>query len=143
MTIKSTLDQRGSRYGTFEDNAKITQSLYKIIESAPSFYKLEKEHKEAFHMIFHKIARAVCGDPDYIDNIHDIVGYATLLENYLIKKSKEKQGTKFTILKDLEDEVQMLKNAASGKLGEKVDLTGLVSDEAIEIFIKGLLGEIS
>ena len=38
-------------------------------------------------MIFHKIARCVCGDHNYIDNIHDIVGYAKLLEEFL--KDKE------------------------------------------------------
>ena len=86
MNIDNTLNERGSRYGTFEDNAKITQMLMEVIKTAPSYDRLTHKHKEAFHMIFHKIARCVCGDPMYIDNIHDIVGYAKLLEDYLIAR---------------------------------------------------------
>lgn len=88
--IDKTLKERGSRYGSFEDNADITEDLMKVIQSASSYSKLSKQHLEAFHMIFHKISRAVCGDPDYIDNIHDIVGYAKLLEDFLISKKEKK-----------------------------------------------------
>jgi hypothetical protein len=94
--INDTLKNRGSIYGEFEDNADITQELIKVIENAPSYSKLSKQHLEAFHMIFHKISRAVCGDPDYIDNIHDIIGYAKLLEDFLI----EKQALKNEALKN-------------------------------------------
>jgi len=90
--IEKTLKERESVYGEFEDNADITQELIKVIENAPSYSKLSKQHLEAFHMIFHKISRAVCGDPDYIDNIHDIVGYAKLLEDFLIEKQALKNG---------------------------------------------------
>ena len=82
--IKNTLDERGSRYGKFEDNADITQELVRVIERAPNYSKLTNQHVEAFHMIFYKISRAVCGDPNYVDNIHDIVGYAKLLEDFLV-----------------------------------------------------------
>jgi hypothetical protein len=85
--IGKTLKERGSRYGSFEHNAKITQRLCNVLKQAPNYDLLEEEHIEAFHMIFHKIARCVCGDPNYIDNIHDIVGYAKLLEEFL--KDKE------------------------------------------------------
>jgi hypothetical protein len=90
--INDTLKERGSIYGNFEDNANITQQLIKVIENAPNYSKLSKQHKETFHMIFHKIARAVCGDPDYIDNIHDIIGYAKLLEDFLIEKQALKEA---------------------------------------------------
>ena len=83
--IDTTLDVRKKNYGDFEDNSRITQSLYNVIKTAPNYDKLSNEHKEAFHMIFHKIARCVCGDCMYVDNIHDITGYSTLLEKYLIK----------------------------------------------------------
>jgi len=86
--IDKTLKERGSRYGSFEHNAKITQRLCNVLKQAPNYDLLEEEHIEAFHMIFHKIARCVCGDPNYIDNIHDIIGYAKLLEGFL--KDKEK-----------------------------------------------------
>lgn len=81
--IEKTLQERGSRYGKFEDNARITQGFMRVLESSPNYHELHDMHLEAYHMIFHKIARSVCGDPTYVDNAHDIVGYATGLENYL------------------------------------------------------------
>lgn len=84
--IKDTLTQRGNRYGSFEDNAELTQSLMELIESKR---KLPYAHKEAIHMIFHKISRIVCGDLWYADNAHDIAGYATLLEEYINQFNNE------------------------------------------------------
>lgn len=87
--IKNTLKERANNYGSFEDNSIITQALFTVLEKAPNFNKLSIVHKEAYRMIFHKIARSVCGNPNYIDNIHDIAGYALLLEDYLIKQNKK------------------------------------------------------
>lgn len=84
--IEKTLNERYSRYGTFESNAEITQELMGVIEKSPKWKQLSKQHKEALHMIFHKISRMVCGDPAYVDNVHDIVGYAKLLEDFLIRE---------------------------------------------------------
>jgi len=87
--INETLKERGNCYGTFENNCNITQALCNVLKTAPSYKQLTDNHIETYHMIFHKIARSVCGDPMYIDNIHDIIGYATLLEEYLINKEIE------------------------------------------------------
>ncbi len=84
--IKDTLTQRGNRYGSFEDNAELTQSLMELVESKR---KLPHTHKEAIHMIFHKISRIVCGDLWYADNAHDIAGYATLLEEHINQFNNE------------------------------------------------------
>jgi len=84
--IKKTLEDRGSLYGKFTDNAEVCQKLLEVIEKAPSYSKLSRLHKESYHMIFHKIARSVCGDPNHIDNIHDIIGFAKLLEDFLMGK---------------------------------------------------------
>lgn len=81
--INDTLAQRGSKYGAFDLNASVTQSLLKIVQNAPQYNKLTDQHREVLHMIFHKIARCVCGDPNYADNFHDIAGYAKLLEDFL------------------------------------------------------------
>ena len=89
MDVNQTLEQRGSRYGEFEDVATVTHQLYQVISGAPSYNDLPPIQKEAYNMIFSKIARSVCGDPTYTDNIHDIVGYAKLLEDYLIKTNGE------------------------------------------------------
>ena len=81
--IKTTLEERGSRYGTAECNAALTYALNQTLKMEPNYDKLTPMHIETYHMIFHKISRSVCGDPFYVDNIHDVVGYAKLLEEYL------------------------------------------------------------
>lgn len=50
-----------------------------IVESARNYEHLEPYQKTALFMIFNKIARAVNGDPKYLDNYTDIAGYATLV----------------------------------------------------------------
>lgn len=89
--VKKVLKKRGLIYGPFSDNAKITQQLMDTLKLGKSYNKLKPEHIEAFHMIFHKIARCVCGKVNYVDNITDISGYAKLLEDFLIKENKEKK----------------------------------------------------
>ncbi len=91
MDVKETLEQRGGRYGTFEANAILTQQLMKALSQGTNFDLLSDVHREAYHMIIHKICRSVNGDPWYDDNIHDVIGYAKLLEDH-IKKHNASQG---------------------------------------------------
>jgi peptidase E len=81
--VAKTLEERGSRYGSFADNAKITQALMDMLTYAPNYEQLSAQHLEAFHMIFHKISRMACGDCMYSDSAHDIAGYAKLLEEWI------------------------------------------------------------
>lgn len=85
--IKEVLEQRGNKYGTMEANAETTQGLMRIVENGDSYSDLPPIHKECLHMIMHKISRMVNGDPMYIDNATDIVGYGKLLEDFLIKEN--------------------------------------------------------
>jgi len=90
MTIDETLKQRGGRYGSLEDNAEVAQMLMKVVEIYGSNHsQLQNPHKEALHMIFHKIARMVCGDVMYSDNMHDIAGYAKLLEDWQLEQGEQ------------------------------------------------------
>lgn len=83
--IEQTLNERQSQYGSFEDVATVTQDLLAILERT-GLKSLPKPHKEALHMICSKMARIVNGDFDYIENWHDIAGYATLMERDLKTK---------------------------------------------------------
>ena len=88
--IHDILEQRGNRYGDFDDHAKLAQNLKNQLAKV-GFYKNDKFksiHREAADMILHKLARIVNGDPDYDDSWVDIAGYATLVADH-IKKSKE------------------------------------------------------
>lgn len=84
MAMEDTLEQRGSRYGAFKDNARVTQEALAVFMREPQWESLSNTHKEFFHMTLHKMSRMICGDPNYVDNPHDIAGYAKLLEDELV-----------------------------------------------------------
>lgn len=83
MNIKSTLNQRGERYGKFKDVAKTTYALQAILREAKSHEHMSDDQIIALDMICNKMARIVNGAPNYTDNWHDIAGYATLVEQEL------------------------------------------------------------
>lgn len=79
--LKYTLKKRKETYGDFSRIATTSQNLKHLITNSSAFIHLSASKKESLSMILHKIARIVHGDPNYIDNWHDIAGYATLIEN--------------------------------------------------------------
>lgn len=81
--IEETLAERGSRYGSFTEHARITQSLKDAMTVSPNWTRLAPDQKEALEMVAHKIGRILNGDPDYHDSWHDIVGYAKLVADRL------------------------------------------------------------
>ena len=85
MDVEQTLEERGSRYGTAEDNANLTVKLYETVAEGKTYHVWTPMHKLMTQMILHKISRMANGDPNYLDNVHDIVGYAKLLEDYIRK----------------------------------------------------------
>ena len=91
MSINDTLNKRGERYGKFKDVAATTQQLMAIVECGANYEHLNAEQKTSLFMICNKIARAVNGDPSYIDNWHDIAGYATLVEQELNVTNRDKE----------------------------------------------------
>jgi hypothetical protein len=79
--LENTLKERKENYGDFCDIATTSQNLKYVISNSSTFLKLSASKRESLSMILHKIARIVHGNPNYIDNWHDIAGYATLIEN--------------------------------------------------------------
>lgn len=86
--IDATLAERGSRYGEFKDHAVIAQDIQDAMRKPAGWTALAPDQKQALTVIADKIARMLNGDPDYLDNWHDIIGYATLVE----KRLKAKQA---------------------------------------------------
>lgn len=86
--ISATLQERGSRYGSFDTHAQITQQLKFVINRALFEQKkvLTASMKESLDMIAHKIGRIVNGDPHYADSWIDIAGYAQLVADELEDK---------------------------------------------------------
>lgn len=83
MDIKAVLEERGKRYGSFENHALTTQNLKDAIRASTKYKSLRADQKEALEMIAHKIGRILCGDPNYLDSWVDIAGYAQLVADRL------------------------------------------------------------
>jgi hypothetical protein len=89
QSIQDTLAERGSRYGKFIDHATICQNLKDVVYVAPNYGRLAADQKQAIDVIFDKIARVLNGDPNYVDNWHDIQGYAKLVEDRLVNRGTD------------------------------------------------------
>lgn len=81
--IAATLEQRGSRYGSFDGHARITQNLKRAMADSPNWSDLADDQRETLEMVAHKIGRILNGDPDYDDSWVDIAGYAKLIADRL------------------------------------------------------------
>lgn len=79
--IDVTLAERGARYGSFDEHARITQAIKACYEDSPNWnpMKMRSSQREALDMIAHKIGRILNGDPNYDDSWRDIAGYAELI----------------------------------------------------------------
>lgn len=88
MEITQLLEERGSRYGEFEQHARITQAIkYGMGSEAPEdYFALPPYMKEGLEMIAHKIGRIINGDPYYLDSWDDIQGYAKLVSDQIRKE---------------------------------------------------------
>lgn len=85
MDINKTLQERGTRYGTFESHAKVAQAIKAAMRNSQNWESLPDDMKEALEMNAHKTARILNGDPNYSDSWHDIIGYTKLIEDRLNK----------------------------------------------------------
>lgn len=85
-TIKETLNQRQSQYGSFEDVAQTTEQLFQVIKGGASFVDFTESQRMALYMIFSKVARLSNGDCNHKDSWHDIAGYATLIDSELVSE---------------------------------------------------------
>ena len=77
--IEEVLNQRQATYGSFTKNAEVSQMLKYFMTQGTNYKQMPVPHREALEMIVHKIARIVNGDPNYIDNWVDNIGYSQLV----------------------------------------------------------------
>lgn len=92
--VASTLAERGTRYGSFDAHAEITQRLKYCAKAHCVAHQtqLTNDQAEALDMIFHKVGRIVNGDPNYADSWHDIAGYAQLVADRLNAETTKKES---------------------------------------------------
>lgn len=89
--IQKTLAEREKTHGDFSANADIAQILKNVFRGncKEGWTNMPPEVREALDMFASKICRILSGGYNYIDNWHDIQGYAALVEKYL----EDKQST--------------------------------------------------
>jgi hypothetical protein len=85
--ITTTLQDRGKRYGSFIEHARISQAIKKAMADSPNWATLSPDKREALEMLAHKAARILNSDPEYHDSWHDIVGYSKLVADALLAKT--------------------------------------------------------
>jgi hypothetical protein len=88
--LTDTLNERGTRYGEFKDQAVYADGFNEIMQSSPNWKTMQPDQREALRIIANKIGRILNGDPDYADSWHDIAGYATLVDKRLIEAQAQR-----------------------------------------------------
>lgn len=83
MEIEHILAERNSSHGDFEDNAFVSQALKEIAHSGKTWEYMSDVEREAVEMILFKISRWVSAPKVAEDTIRDIIGYATLADQYM------------------------------------------------------------
>lgn len=86
MTVENILSERKNQYGNYSEIAKITQGIKEQLLTGRSYEKLSDEQKLSLDMIANKMARAVNGDVNLIDNYLDICGYSQLVVDSMKNK---------------------------------------------------------
>ncbi len=97
--LSDTLKERGGRYGEFKDQAVIAVALKNVLRYQwsddlltltirPGWARLEPYQQHALDITCDKLSRIINGDPNYLDNWHDIQGYAKLVEDRLIQEGR-------------------------------------------------------
>lgn len=85
--VQDTLSARGKTHGDFDAQAATAQVLKRSVIYSPNgtHGRLKPYQLEALETICMKISRIVHGNPNEPDHWRDIAGYATLVENILVR----------------------------------------------------------
>lgn len=84
MTVEDTLKNRGSVYGDRNTQAIAEMHLKDYFRQQQSWNRMSANMQSTMDLIATKLSRILVGDPAYLDNWHDIAGYATLVEKELV-----------------------------------------------------------
>lgn len=90
--IQKLIDERGERYGDFTFHAGVVEALIQVVMSHPGWNRLLPFHKQAIRVTFDKLARTLNGDPSYLDNVDDILGYWQLVKERMEHYERMKEA---------------------------------------------------
>lgn len=86
--IKEILSERESQHGSFGDNCHNYTAIKDSIERLEPKNRLTYKDQMAYDMIVVKLAR-IKSNPEYKDHWLDIIGYAILRLNQILKEQHE------------------------------------------------------
>jgi hypothetical protein len=69
---------REATHGDFTDTARVTQAIKSALRAGPSWRRLTPQQAESLDGRAVKLARIVCGDPNFEDHWTDDDGYRLL-----------------------------------------------------------------
>lgn len=81
--ISKTLEERGERYGSYEEHARITQNIKASMQCSPNWMSLPDHLRETLEMAAHKLGRLLNGNHQYLDTVRDLVGYFKLSQDIM------------------------------------------------------------
>ena len=90
--VDQVLNQRKNTHGNFIDTCATTQALMQVLYGGSTFHSLSAPQVESLHMIAHKMARIVNGDPNFEDHWIDIEGYSKLVRVHCIQPMQHAQA---------------------------------------------------
>jgi Ribonuclease G/E len=86
MSVEETLEQRGSIYGDYKEGTKTRGWIMETLREHKrgcSGSGFTPEEEVMVTDLVNKLVR-FAGSPTHVDSIHDLAGYATLIERTLI-----------------------------------------------------------
>lgn len=92
--ISLTLQQRKNIYGSYEDGTAFRTEVMRLIKQRykdNSTKDMDPFYETMIWDLVNKLSRLAVS-PDHFDTIHDIVGYANLYEDIVIKNMQEKRN---------------------------------------------------
>lgn len=122
--INDIIKERQVTHGEFKIQSQISQEFKQVVDRWNGNVKEPIMH-EGIDMIVHKLARALAGDPNFIDHWDDISAYSQLVSKYL--KGLIAQENYRPILSN-QDFIDVLSNADEILVLSNCDLSGVKVD---------------
>ena len=85
--VENVIISRQKIHGDFADNARLTQTLKRLVYDEPGSNQLDDTQAQALELILLKLSRIISGNPDEPDHWCDIAGYAALVMNHVQRKN--------------------------------------------------------
>lgn len=115
--VRDTLNERRRTHGSFSDMSGIAQDVKDLLHQSCGWWDCTPPQRQALELIADKMARIVCGDPNFVDHWHDIIGYAQLVKDHLTIDTgcTEKEDTELQSFSSEDYKTYLLRQSAKGE----------------------------